>query len=51
MSVDRLHCDTGERTALMLHHGAVELAGIGEAGDDGLVEPLDDVVGAGQQHR
>ena len=31
--------------------GAVEFAGIGEAGDDGLVEPLDEVVGAGQQHR
>ena len=31
--------------------GAVEFAGVGEAGDDGLVEPLDEVVGAGQQHR
>ena len=30
---------------------AVELAGVGEPVDDGLVEPVDEVVGAGQQHR
>ncbi len=40
-----------EHTRPEPHAGAVELAGIGEASDDGLVEPLDEVVGAGQQHR